>query len=887
MHKKKHNTSPKLMWPVFMAFFVSGVSGLMHQIVWAKLLVQLIGATGYAQAVVLAVFMGGLALGSLRFGRRSDRQGKPLWTYVVLELMIGAYCLLLPFFLQLAGIGYVSLANHFFGYYWIRLLLRFALAVSVVFIPAFLMGGTLPVLARHIIGRVEDTRRQVASLYALNSLGAVLGAGCAGFLMLPLYGIYPSLVIASVLNFAAAALVYGQAKRKILPAVEFRSGSNRQKAKDKPRQPDPTLHSYRPEVYVATLGALALSGFAAMGYEVIFIRIIALSFGSSAYSFTVMLMCFITGIAVGSTIVSRFSIERPLWLLAASQLAVVVSLLLATPLVSRLPYLIALLRIELIDVRLGFEYYQLGKAFLCLAVLMLPTTCLGFSFPVVAQIQARHSQQIGTRVGSTYAWNTLGNVLGVVVTSLVLLPGLGLLGSFHANLALNFSAGLALLLVAREGFVGRRVAVGVAAGVVVIFYLATGTGWLDSINLARNHLRLRSGPKTSLGQKARARHPASSFEAWKRTYVARETEMKYFFFDEDEHNSVLVSGNDKNIQLCVNGKPDAATRVQDLDTQLLLAHAPLFLAPQARTILVIGHGSGITAGSALRHPIERADIVEISRAVLNADFLFWKANYGVLGDPRVQTYLDDGQSFLRTSPNTYDVIISEPSNPWIAGIGGLFTKEFFKAVRSKLNTGGVFTLWFHAYEQSNSAVALVFRTLATVFPHVMVFGDNDLSNLIAVASSEKIRPDFAIMEQRYKEIAIRNDLARIGVPNLAGLLSHHRISQNRFSAMLDSGPVNTVGHERLEYIAPRSFFLGESSYLFDKNDPLVQGVKQRTDILLDHYIAYRAAIGNPLPRKDLEDTARYVASMGGYGQKVATAIVARSRLVSKDRKFPK
>ncbi len=864
---------------IFAAFFLSGLAGLMHEVVWAKLLVPLIGATAYAQAVVLAVFMGGLALGSVLFGRRSDRRGRPLQTYVVLELLIGAYCLLLPLLLYVTGLGYVSLAAHFFESRGLSVLLRFALVTLVLLFPAVLMGGTLPILARHLIGRVEETQRQVASLYALNSLGAVLGAGLAGFVTLPLLGIYPSLAAASMLNFAAGTLVFRLARHERPAAAEaqakvVRQGATRTKAAGK--QAAPTPPSYRPEQLVVTLCALVLSGFAAMGYEVLFTRIIALSFGSSAYSFTIMLMSFITGIALGSAIVSRLTVKRPLWLLAASQLAVVVALLAATPLVSRLPYLIGLLRIELQDYRMGFELYQLGKALLCLVVLLLPTTCLGFSFPLVAQVQVRHPQRIGTRVGSTYAWNTVGNVLGVVVTSLVLLPWLGLLGAFHFNLALNFTAGLALLLVAGEVRVGRRVVAGAAASTAVVVYLAVGTGWSNAVNLARNHLRLRSGPDPSLAMRARARHPAWSFDAWKRTYVVREAEVKFFYFEEDAHTTVLVSGNEGNIQLYVNSKPDAST-ARDLDTQLLLAHAPLFLAPEARTLLVIGHGSGITAGSALRHPIEHADVVEISRAVLNADFLFAEANYRVLDDPRVRVYVDDGQSFLRTVPHSYDVIISEPSNPWIAGVGGLFTVEFFELVRRKLNPGGVFTLWFHAYEQSDAAVALVFRTLGSVFPHVMVFGDDDLGNLVAVASRDRIEPDFAKMDRRFDEPAIRNDLARLGISNLAGLLSHHRVSQDRFSALLGPAPLNTVGHQRLEYMATRSLFHGEDSLFLDKFDPLVQGVEEETDILLDRYIAYRAAAGHPMPREEFEAAARYAAAMRGYGPAIATSIAARAR----------
>lgn len=864
---------------IFLAFFLSGMAGLMHEVVWAKLLVQLVGATAHAQAVVLGIFMGGLALGSYLFGQRSDRSERPLRMYLILELIIGGYCLLIPLVLHVAGLGYISLAAYVFESAALKLLLRFFLAMLVIIIPAFLMGATLPILARHLVGEVQQTRRKVAGLYALNSLGAVLGAGLTGFLTLPLLGIYQSLVAASLMNFAAGLMVLKQVRHEA-SATAGRPIDSIETAAQKGRKA-PSPPRYNEAQYVVTLGALAVSGFAAMAYEVLFTRVIALSFGSSTYSFTVMLMCFITGITIGSAIISRLEVKRPLWLLAMSQFAVMAALLAATPLVSHLPYLIGLLRIELLGAPLGFELYQLGKASLCLAVLLVPTTCMGFAFPLVAQIQVRRPEQVGTRVGSTYAWNTLGNVLGVVVTTLVLLPGLGLLGSFHFNLTLNFSAGLALLLVAGNTPASHRVLASAGALAVAAIYLTTAGGWLDPVNLGRNHLRLRSGPDPSLNVAARDRHAASSFTAWKETYVIRESNSELFYFDEDSHATVLVAGSKDSLLLSVNGKPDASSG-RDLDTQMLLAHAPLFLAPGARSLLVIGHGSGITAGAALRHPIEQADIVEISRAVLNADFMFRDANYQVLDDSRVHVYLDDGQSFLRAVPRRYDVIISEPTNPWVAGIGGLFTREFFEAARGKLNPGGVFCIWIQQYEQSDAIVELVFRTLGSVFPHITVFGDDDLSNLVAVASSDPIEVDFAAMVRRYAEPAVRDDLARLGIGSLASFLSHHRISEQRFPLLIGPGPLNTANHEQLEYAAPRNFFLDESSILADRIDPYIQNSVAQSGVLLDRYISYREGL-DPMSRQEFQDLIFYAASLKGYGPTLAKAIAQRARQVLQER----
>jgi len=840
----------RVRYLVLAAFCLSGFAGLMHQVVWAKLLVVLIGTTAHAQAVVLAVFMGGLALGSVLFGRRVDRRGSPLRTYVTLEVLIAAYCLVLPLLLWAAESGYVILAGYFFESTTFTFWLRFSLAFLLILLPAVLMGGTLPVLSRQLVVSVEQTRKYVASLYSLNSFGAVLGAATAGFVTLPLFGVYASLIVASLLNLAAAGLLLKPARSETPLASAADAATPR--TLEEQSQPAPLL--YGKTQYQATLVALALSGFAALGYEVLFTRVIALAFGSSAYSFTVMLMAFITGISLGSAIISRVRVERPLWVFGVSQLLVVVALLAITPFISRLPYLIGLLRIELQDVQFGFELYQLGKVGLCLVFLLLPTTMLGFAFPLVAQIQARRSPDIGYRVGSTYAWNTVGNVLGAVLTGLVLLPGLGLLGAFHFNLGLNLAAGLTVLLVASEVPRRRGIVVGTLTLLVAAGYVTAGTNWLDTINLAPNHLRLHSGPVATANAADRAKHPASSFDAWKSRFVVDPENAKYYYFEEDAQTTVLGINKRGIIYLYVNGKPDAGT-AGDLPTQVLLGHLPMFLAPDARDVLVIGHGSGITSGSMTRHPVEQVDIVEISPGVLNADSIFSEVNYGVLDDPRVRTHQDDAQSFLRTVPRRYDLIISEPSNPWVAGVSGLFTREFFKSMSDKLNPGGLAVVWFHTYEQSDEGVNLVMRTIESVFPYAIVGRSPNYLDIIVIASNDPIEPDFKAMEDRFDRPAVRNDLASIGIPNLASLLFLYTLTQERFQGLLPAGPLNTLGHQRLEYSAPISHFYNKSSHFLKRIDPLRRGAPADS-MILGRYLSYRAAAGEPVRDDELEDVMK-------------------------------
>ncbi|MFN0009168.1 MAG: fused MFS/spermidine synthase [Planctomycetota bacterium] len=834
---------------LFAAIFASGLAGLMHEIVWSKMLVSLIGSTAHAQVAVLAVFMGGLALGAVLFGRHTDRAGHPLQTYARLELLIAAYGLLLPFILRAAGAGYDALAPRFFEQGSLLFALRFVLALLCVLLPAIWMGGTLPILARFLVVRVESTRGAVARLYALNNLGAVLGAGLAGFWTLSSFGILTSLAAASAMNVLAAFL-----------ALRALAGATQDGPSPAPSS-EPEARYTRAQ-YTATLVALFASGFAAMGYEVLFSRVIALSFGSSTYSFTVMLMSFVTGIGIGSAIVSRMRVERPLWLFGASQLAAAVALVAMTPLISRLPYWTGLLRIQLGTDGAAFTWDQFAKAGMILLFLLVPTICLGFGFPLVSQIQARSPARIGSAVGASYAWNTVGNVVGTVATGLWLLPALGVLGSFHFQLGMNLAAGALVLAVAREVPVSRRAGAAAAGAAAVVLYALLGTGWIDSINRSADHLRLRKGPEPGLPAWVRAEHPASSFEAWKQVYVKRPEDFPRYFFAEDANTTVLTYGDADGVLLTVNTKPDASSfmnpLVSDIGTQMLLAHLPLLFARNSDAVLVIGHGSGITAGSAMVHGARRGDVVEISRGVLAADALFARDNHGVLSDPRVHVWEEDGRTFLRTAPWPYDAIISEPSNPWIAGIGGLFTRECFEEAKARLAPGGVLCLWFHEYEQEDEGIRLVLRTVASVFPHAMLFQVLRDGDVIVLASDESLEPDFARLEARFDRPEVRADIARMQAFNLASILVFHAIPSSEFAQLAGKGPINTDEHQRLESLAARAFFENSVSELVWRNHCLNRFPNTPGPGLLDQYAAWRVEQGDPLSREELEAVVRRV-----------------------------
>ena len=826
------------------ALFLSGAAGLVHEVAWAKLLARLIGSTAHAQALVLALFMGGLAWGAVRYGSRAKADAGGLRLYARLELLIGAYGVVLPL-LSLAAAGLHELAAPLvFGRPALAFALRFVLAAGIALLPAVWMGGTLPVLAACLTRSTAETRSRVGALYAVNNVGAVLGSLVAGFILLAWLGVFGSLFVAALLNFASAFL----GRRLAAAWPEGESAPADETAREAPKP-----EAVSPQQARAALVVLALSGYAAMGYEAVFSRVISLAFGGSTYSFTVMLAAFITGIGVGSAVIARVRVRRTLELLGTLQLAAGAAFLAVTPALARLPYWTGLLRADLQEVSFGFGLYQAGKAALCLLVLLVPTACLGAGFPLVAALQVRAVAAVGSTVGRTYAWNTAGNVLGVLLTGLVVLPAAGLGAAFASCVAVSLAAGL-LALVAAPGPFARRAAPAGLALIVLLVQLATlGGDWLVPLQKSVDHLRLRTRGYPAAGPTWGA-PPASSFEAWKAAFVKDVDRAPRAWFGEDANATVLAIGNDEAALLAVNTKPDASVSLDgsDMSTQQFLAHVPALLSERRETALVIGYGSGVTAGSLLQHPFEHVDVVEISPAVLGAHPVFAPFNHDALADPRVEVFAEDGRNFLRTVPRRYDVITSEPSNPWLAGIGALFTEEFFRDVRERLAPGGVACIWVHTSEQSEEAVELVLRTLSAVFPSVSAVRATPTgTDLVLLARAEPGAPDFAELERRFDEPAVHADLERIGAFNLASILVSESVSPARLPRLLSEGPLNREQHERLEYLAPEAVFDGRQAPFVAENDALLVRHQESVDSWIDGYLAWRRSQGEPVGREEM------------------------------------
>jgi len=784
----------KLRFLIFTCFFISGGTGLVYEVVWVKYLALIIGSTTAATTVVLATFMGGLALGNHILGKQADLVQNRLKLYGYLEIGIGLYCAISLQMINWGSDLYVSLARASYPPGPTVHLLRVIFAGIALLIPTMLMGGTLPVLARLWVAAPDKTAKGVASLYAINSFGAVVGSLIAGFFLIQKVGISLSILSAAAANILAGLIAVG-----LNPFVSTKRDSQ----EPEPEIPSSSLPSGPGLLPLALLGAF-LSGAAAMVYEVGWLRLTALVWGSSTYSFTVMVAAFITGIAIGSVIARNIAGRRSdlFWIFGLCQLAVAISMLVTIPLYNRLPYSFARLGNLLVRTPETFRFYQV-VVFLCsMSIMIIPTIFQGMALPLITQVASDQLNRLGRSVGRVFSLNTLGTLLGAILAGLVLMPIIGTRHTLEVGVAITLAAAAVVFLRDTHTSRRKRFAGLLISLLAVLFYYAFSPAW--DLNV------LNSG-----AFRRKSFHP--TFEDYQK-YV---NQGKIIFQRDGADCSVAVfewpsaEGPAQRI-LVVNGKADASTQ-GDLPTQLLTGHIPVILNAAAKDVLIVGLGSGITAGAVLQHGIRHLDVVEISKEVVEAEHFFSPYNNQALRDPRLSIIVDDAKTFLRTVPRTYDLIISEPSNPWISGIGTLFTEEFYSEVRKHLNPGGLFLQWVQGYEFSDDLFQTVVATCRQTFPHVSMWNTMGKDSFL-LASMEPINIDLQKAAEEMGKPKVRESLQRVGISHLSTLLSLETMNSQTLAEFSKFALTNTDNFPVLEYEAPRAFFVGREVQVMIRQD---------------------------------------------------------------------
>ncbi len=782
-------------------YFASGASGLILELVWTRLFaVKVFGGTTLALGTVLAVYMGGLALGSWLGGRVATRLRRPVIAYACCEAGVGLLALLVPWLLTHA---YPPVHR----WIWQEIapgpftfsLIRFGLAAVVLLPPATLLGATLPLMTRQIVRDRASAGSLGASagwLYSVNTAGAVLGTAAAGFLLLPSLGLSATNRMAALVNLSLAAAV-------LLARRQFAPFDARPAAPPEKRRPTvPRL------VRWTALAAVGVSGAAAMTYQIVWTRAVTMSIGSSVYAFTLILVSFLIGLAGGAALASRLMhrVRSPLRALGLVQLAIGALALANYLYLDELPLLFASLVTGVMG-KTGGPGMLHAVMFLIALVAVLPATMvLGASFPLAVRACSEDNAAAGPSVAAVYSVNTIGAILGSFGSAFGLIWMLGMQGAFIAGIVANLIVAAALFwnANARRSFGGPAAALGLA---VLALFLPSwgGTRW-DPAVMTLGTFRV------------------SQLEDPEAFSLAG---VQQLYFKDGASATVSVEGDGGPWRvLKVNGKPDGSAGPEsDMPTQVLLAGYPLLLhpaGPSGLDVAVIGWGTGVTVGAALSFPVRHVDAIEIEPNVVEASRFFAPENrlhypldrFPYVDEPRLSVILADGRNYLDSTAKTYDLIISEPSNPWISGVSNLFTREHFELAGRRLGARGVFCQWIQTYELREDRIKTLYHTFASAFPHVVALSVGpDAADTVLLGSFAPIPLDLAHVRRALADPTGRAILAQVHFTSptdvFAPLLFANRQELMRYAG---KAPINTDDNALIEFAAPND--------LLDGNDPL-------------------------------------------------------------------
>ena len=745
-------------------FLLSGAAALAYEVVWVKLLTLQFGSAAWSISTVVASFMAGLGAGGAWAGRRADRIQRPLRAYALLELGIALF-----------GVASVPLLKNIprvldplykltDGYFALFVLLQFLLSFAMLAVPTFLMGASLPLLIV-AVSKEEAFRRSVALFYGINTLGAAVGTLVTGFIFLPVLGISAAVwvaVVAGILVAGGAMLLDRRMGPRPVSMEHRRSASNAQM---------PRL----------LLAALAIAGCLGLFYQIAWTRLLIPVVGSSVYAFTIILTTVLLGIGVGSLLAAIPSFrESSCWRAVAITMGLgSCSVLAGLFAVNELPGMFTAMAQGTGD-RTWLLFLSQGT--LAASIVFIPACCMGAALPLGIAAWRNEVGSRGWAVGGMYAANTIGAIVGSVLAGFAFLPWLGATGLIRLGAILGMIVTVVLFLWDRTSPQRQRLGwAGLCAAMLAAF--AFTLPQTDIKNLQRGVFRRL--------QASEERSPIKSVLLYAR---------------EGTNATVTVFRTPNSTVLKVNGKADASTG-GDMDSQYLLGHLPMFLHPRPQEICIIGYGSGATVYATATHPnVTAVDVVEIEQAVLDASEYFDSINHGILEDSRVRLYTEDGRNFLRHQKKTYDVILSQPSNPWIAGVSSLFTAEYYRAASARLKPGGLFCQWMQAYETSSETVHVVLNTLASEFPYVAVFKVSD--DLICVASHSPIAGSARRYAERFSLPTVRSSLRRIQIETPFDLFASAFLRFPENADAFKSPIKNTDDNLWLEYRAPIEMYQG-------------------------------------------------------------------------------
>jgi spermidine synthase len=792
----RHRANVPAVAPVLYAlFFVSGAAALVYQVAWQRSISLVFGGSQLAIATVLAVFMGGLALGGALIGRRADASARPLRLYGLLEVGIAVSALAFIGLMRVFPSVYVPLARLAEHNRTYLTAVRIVLAGTALLVPTTMMGGTLPVLSRFVSRRTGSFASRLSFLYAFNTLGAMTGAFAAGFFLLRAVGVTAAALVAVAANLAIGLAAI------LLPERLFEDAPPKRSKRKPDADPAPSLTGDAPPlVFPLVLWAIGGSGFCALGYEVLWTRTLSLVVGTSVYGFTIMLVAFLGGLALGSQIYGfvqrrvRASVSGSVLGFGAVQVGIGASALAVTILMRDLPATALQLQAAFAGgAATEFHVRLAASAIVAIGYMLVPATLMGAAFPLAGAIHAAWRRQIGRAVGDVQMSNTVGAIAGALVSGFLLVDTFGLERSLQLLAATNVGIGL----VVAAALARRRLAVwgAAAATAALLLVLAIDTRWGRAWDMKRWALFRNNGRERLLDPEVVARY-------------VETTDVLYHFEGVNETINVVRSHGGFQA-FGVNGRTEASTHPGDMQCQYTLGHLPMLLHQNPRRVFVLGAGAGMTLGATSAHPeVERIALAEIEPGVLPATRTFGAWNHDVLDNPKLSIVFNDGRNFLATTRETFDVITADPIHPWSGGASYLYTREYFRTVSRRLAPGGIVAQWLPIYELAPRDVKTVLRTFADVFPHVVVwltYWDAEI-----VASNDPIIIDEAAVARRIAgNPAVKADLERVEMESAERFLSYFVFGREGARRYAQGGSVNTDDNLFLEFSSPESIGVSE------------------------------------------------------------------------------
>ena len=774
---------------IYLMFFLSGAAALIYEVVWVRSLTLVFGGSHLAVTAVLSIFMAGLAIGGYAIGRYADRVRKPLRLYGLLELGIAVFALIFMGLMKIYPSIYVAFAQVDDDSILYLSVIRILFSILALVIPTTLMGGTLPVLSRFVSCQPENLRSYLSFLYGFNTLGAVLGALLSGFLFLRIYSVSTTLYIAIAAN-AVIGFMSILLQDKVASSISPEGAALEQAA---------TAWEGFQDLSPLKLvrWGIGISGFCALGYEVLWTRILTIAIGASVYSFVIMLVAFLAGIALGSEAyglglkifrVKDAGVTRVISWFGIVQVIIGITAFLVTVYIRDIP--VSSIRVQSYFLGTGlssFEARSWSNFVLAFVYMVVPAFFMGVAFPLAGEACAKFRKAVGRGVGEVLAYNTVGALLGAGVSGYLMIYLFGIERSLQMLTIINMSLGLFVLTSLQRN---RWLNAGVASLTLAILGL-----------LALDQTALRFWDMSYFAI-FRSNQP----DAFRTPEMVREavenTDVLYYAEGIESIVSVIkVKGGEQSF--LTNGRVEASSHLQAQQVQFALGHLPMLLNRNPKRVLVVGLGSGMTLGATSIHPsVEQVTLAEIEPKVIGVARAFEEYNHHVLDNPKLKIVFNDGRNFLLTTKEKFDVITADPIHPWFRGAGYLYTTQYFKLAADHLQPGGVICQWLPIYELTPQDLQSVVRTFQEQFRFTLMWLTH--SDAEIVGSNSPILIDETELERRIAEPAIAGDLRKVLMGSAADFLSYFVMGTEGMKRFGRDGILNTDDNLYLEFSAPFS-----------------------------------------------------------------------------------